>query len=31
MQVSLAQQEVLEMKSWHPLYNAECHGNNQFA
>lgn len=31
MQVSLAQQEILEIKSWHSLYDAECHGNNQFA
>lgn len=31
MQVSFAQQEIVEMKSWHALYNAECHGNNQFA
>lgn len=30
MQVSLAEQEILETKSWHLLFSAECHGNNQF-
>lgn len=30
MQVSLAEQEILEMKNWHLLYSAECHGKNQF-
>lgn len=30
MQVSLTEEGILEMKSWHLLYSAECHGNNQF-